>query len=309
MESMSASDKNDISDALLTQYLLGSLPAEEAERLDELSVIDDDFAGHLREVENDLVDAYVRSELSGKMLEDFRAFYLASPRRRERVAFAEDLLRFQASGASAAAQDKSSFFARMFAPRRMVLQFAVAAFVMMLVFGYLVFDNARLRYQMNGARAQQSSLEQSKQELEKEWREQRAASADTQKSPGPGAKSTTDLDQLKMLALVLPPPARGLGPIKTITVHPNADLVVLFLTLESADFPHYRVTLKDPATSGVLWRSADLETATTDGRPALTASFGASLLKTQNYVAEVSGLSRGGRAQIIGDYPFHVVVK
>ena len=308
---MSASGKNDFGDTQLTQYLLGSLPAEESERLDELSVTDDDFAWRLREVENDLVDAYVRSELSGTTLDRFRTFYLGSPKRREKVAFAEDLLRFQAGAANAAVQpsEKNSFFSRIFAPRRVVLQFAVAAFAMVLVFGYLVFENARLRHQMNDARAQQSSLEQNKQELEKELGKQRAANADAQKSPGPGARSTADPDQLKMLALVLPPPARGLGPIKTITVRPNADLVVLLLTLESVDFPHYRVTLKDPVTSGVLWRSGDLETATTDGRPVLTASFRVSLLKTQNYVAEVSGLSRNGRTQIIGDYPFHAVLK
>jgi hypothetical protein len=99
-----------------------------------------------------------------------------------------------------------------------------------------------------------------------------------------------------------------LGPIKTVTVHPNADLMVLLLTLESADFPGYRVMLKDPGTNEVLWRSDDLETATGD-KPALTVSFRTSLLKTQNYVAEVSGFSRSGQAQIVGDYAFHVVVK
>jgi hypothetical protein len=296
------------------QYLLGSLPAEESERMDELSVTDDEFAWRLREAENDLVDAYVRHELSGKTLEGFRAFYLASPRRQEKVAFAEDLLRFQASAASVSARapDKSwsngSFLSRIFASRRMVLPFAVAALAIMVVFGYLIFDNARLRNEMNSTRAEKSLQERINQELERALHEQRAANADAQKSAEPGGKRTADLDQLKMLALVLPLPARGLGPIKTVTVHPNADLMVLLLTLESADFPRYRVMLKDPGTNEVLWRSDDLETATGD-KPALTVSFRTSLLKTQNYVAEVSGFSRSGQAQIVGDYAFHVVVK
>jgi hypothetical protein len=308
---MSTSGKNEFGDTQLMQYLLGSLSPEESERLDELSLTDDDIAWRLRAVENDLVDAYVRAELTGTTLQNFRAFYLASPKRREKVAFAEELLRFQSGAAKAAVQpsEKNSFFSRMFAPRRMTLQFAAAAFAMVLVFGYLIFDNARLRYQMNESRAQQSSLEQSRQELEKELREQRAANAGAQKSAGTGAGSATDLDQLKMLAVVLPPPTRGLGPIKTITVHPNADLAVLLLTLEVADFPRYRVTLKDPATNVTLWRSADLETTTISGRPALAVSVRASLLKTQNYVAEVSGVSRSGHSQIIGDYPFNVVLR
>jgi hypothetical protein len=291
------------------QYLLGTLPAEESERLDELSITNDDFAWRLREAENDLVDAYVHSELSGKALEEFRTFYLSSAKRREKVAFAEGLSQFQASAAKAATQssNKNSFFSRMFTPRRLVLQFVAAAFIMTLILGYLLFDNARLRYQMDDARARQSSLEQNKQELENELREQRTANAE--KEPGLGGKNRADLDQLKTLSLMLPPPARGLSSVKTITVHPNADLVVLLLTLESADFSQYRVTLKNPATNEVVWRSADLEAAFPDNKPGLTVSFRAGLLKTQNYVAEVTGLSHAGKAQIIGDYPFQVVLK
>src|ERR1700735_3067732 len=113
---MTASDKHDFDDAQLVQYLLGTLPAEESERLDELSVTDDDFAWRLRKTENDLVDAYVRSELRGKTLEEFRTFYLSSPKRREKVAFAEELLRFQASAAKTAAQPlkKNSLFSHIF---------------------------------------------------------------------------------------------------------------------------------------------------------------------------------------------------
>ena len=308
---MPASDKHDFDDIQLVQYLLGKLPAEESERLDELSVTDDNFAWRLRETENDLVDAYVHSELSGTTLEEFRTFYLSSAKRREKVAFAEGLLQFQASAARVATQSsrRPSFFSRAFKPRRLVLQFAAAAFVMSLILGYLLFDNARLRYQMDDAHARQSSLEQNKQKLENELREQRAANADSQKGPGPSGRNGPDLDQLKTLSLMLPPPARGLSSVKTITVHPNADLVVLVLTLESADFPQYRVTLKDPATNEVVWRSADLEAASADNKPGLTVSFRAGLLKTQNYVAEVAGVSHGGKAEIIGDYPFHVVLK
>ena len=307
---MPASDKHGFDDTQLVQYLLGTLLAEEAERLDELSVTDDDFAWRLRETENDLVDAYVRSELSGKTLEEFRTFYLSSAKRREKVAFAEELLRFQTSTVKTIAQPskKNSFFSHVFTPRRLVLQFAAAAFAMSLILGYLLFDNARLRYQIDDAHTRQSSLEQNKQELEKELSEQRGNGI-SQKGPEIGSKSNLDLDQLKILSLALPPPARGLSSIKTITVHPNADLVVLLLALESADFPQYRVTLKNPASNEVMWRSADLEATSTDGKAGLAISFRASLLKTQNYVAEVAGLSHGGKAQIIGDYPFHVVLK
>ena len=60
----------------------------QSERLDELSVVDDDFAWRLSAVENDMVDAYVRGDLSGETLDRFRSFYLSTPKRRGRVEFA-----------------------------------------------------------------------------------------------------------------------------------------------------------------------------------------------------------------------------
>ena len=56
---------------------------EDAERLDEASIVDDEIAARLRMVEHDLVDAYVRGRLTGDTLARFESHYLASPRRRE----------------------------------------------------------------------------------------------------------------------------------------------------------------------------------------------------------------------------------
>ena len=86
-------------DQLLIRYLLGSLEEDKAERLDELSVADDDFAWRLKAVENDMVDSYVRGDLSGETLARFESFYVSTPRRRERVEFARALLAFTAKHA------------------------------------------------------------------------------------------------------------------------------------------------------------------------------------------------------------------
>lgn len=73
----------------IIEYLLGALPEAEAERFDELSFTDDEFADLLALAEKDLVDAYARGELDGATLEKFKSHYLASPLRREKVQFAE----------------------------------------------------------------------------------------------------------------------------------------------------------------------------------------------------------------------------
>ena len=42
---MPSPDQRTFDDHVLTRYLLGSLPAEQAERLDELSIADEEFVG------------------------------------------------------------------------------------------------------------------------------------------------------------------------------------------------------------------------------------------------------------------------
>src|SRR5688500_1498039 len=73
----------------LQRYLLGSLHDTEAGRMDEWSVAGREWAEALKIAASDLIDAYVQDELTGTSLEQFRAHYLASPLRREKVRFAQ----------------------------------------------------------------------------------------------------------------------------------------------------------------------------------------------------------------------------
>ena len=66
---MSNPDKSGpLDERQIVRYLLGLLPAGEAERLDEASIADDDFAARLRVSEADLVDSYVRGKLDAETL-------------------------------------------------------------------------------------------------------------------------------------------------------------------------------------------------------------------------------------------------
>jgi hypothetical protein len=91
---------------MLVHYLLGLLPEEDAERLDELSIADDDVASRLCATENDLIEAYVRGTLAGDTLQRFESFYLASPRRHEKVMIARRRLRIGGRGDVSAETEK-----------------------------------------------------------------------------------------------------------------------------------------------------------------------------------------------------------
>ena len=320
---MSSHDKSTYDDQLLIRYLLGELPAEETERLDELSIADEEVAARLSGVENDLVDAYVRAETSGEDRTRFESFYLSSAKRREKVQFARALLERERGTATAPAKVIRTAVAppqepdKKPSPRRglqwpwpgVQMGLASAAAVLLMVAGYLLVDNMRLHEQMRESRNRQSEFDRRERDLRSELDQQRSAYAQAQGELQHLRDSHSNLDQLTTAPLLLLPPSRSVSAVPAISLRPGTDLVVLLLTLESDDFPAYRVVLKDPATKQVRWRSATVTATSAGEKKVVSVSFRAGLLKPQNYIAELTGISAPGGAELIAGYPFRAVLK
>jgi hypothetical protein len=326
---MSSQDKQTYDDRLLTRYLLGALPVEDAERLDELCIADEEVATRLHALENDLVDAYVRGELSEADLGHFESFYLASAKRRQKVELAAALFELEkrpvavpAPVAAPVPQDtavptprskEAEEFVQHAKPtvRRPVFRwgFAFAAAVILFATGYLLMENLRLRKQMSDTHSQQAALDQRAQELQKQLNDQRAANGESLKEIERLRQSQTNLAKLTTVSLLLPPPTRGAARVATISVPSGTDLAVLLLTLESDEFPAYRADLKDPAANQILWSSASLQSTSLGEKKAISISVPAGLLKQQNYIVELTGLPAHKAPEPIGGYPFRVVLK
>ena len=90
-------------DERLMHYLVGSLDDGETERFDELSIADESFATRLRAVEDDLVDAYVKGELSADVRDRFESRYLSTQVGRDKIRFAQALLVHPRKGSAAGA--------------------------------------------------------------------------------------------------------------------------------------------------------------------------------------------------------------
>jgi len=304
-------------DQLLIRYLLGQLPEEETERLDELSIAGDDFASRLRDVENDLVDAYASGELSGETLARFQSSYLSSPEGREKVKFARVLLASRGGAAAAPAGNAEAATPpganpshapqqrwRLFRLPTLTLNWALAgaACLVMAGGGYLLLDRQSLRSQLDQAQADRTALQQRQLELQR----QLGQPADAR----PGVAETAKLSRApKTVAFLLLAQTRGIGAIASITVPPGIDLAVLQLQLEFDDFPKYEAALKDPVTNQIVWRSQSLTAASRGRYNAVSASVPASLLKPQNYTLELTGIPANGPAEPVGSYPFRVVLK
>jgi hypothetical protein len=322
---MSSQDKQAYDDRLLTRYLLGALPAEDAERLDELCIADEEVATRLHALEDDLVDAYVRGEVSGADLGHFESFYLASAKRRQKVEFAAALFELEKRPAPAAAPVPVAPVAALPTPtpreapapqeqkpvRRQTFRwgFAFAAALMLFATGYLVMENLRLRKQMGQTQTQQAAIDQRAQDLQKQLNDQRSANEESLKEIERLRQSQTNLEQLKMVSLLLPPPMRGAARPPTITLQPGTDLALLILVVESDDFPQYRAALKDPSANQVLWTSQNVPSAALGEKKTVTISIPAGVLKQQNYVVELAGLPAHGAPEIVGSYPFRTVLK
>jgi anti-sigma factor RsiW len=177
----------------LHEYLLGSLPEAEAERFDELSFTDENFADALKIAENDLVDAYIHDELTGATLAKFKTHYLASPLRREKVEFArafqvyaekniaEKPAEIRTPVETKPKRNLTEFFSSIFAFSRPVVQsgFALAALAILFFGGWLWRENSRQQFEMNLANVNREQLQPRETELaerEKQLRNETANS-------------------------------------------------------------------------------------------------------------------------------------
>ena len=282
----------------LVQYLLGSLPEDEAERLDELSVVDDEFVWRLRAAENDLVDAYVRGDLSGAALERFESSYLASAKRRAKVEFAEALRGIDGRRTVHAVQVRPSRF------RQWAL--AAAALVAVIGAGYLFTENQRLRDEVTRAQSARAGLEQSAAELRTELEQERSAGASIRDELTRLRESLPGVRAPSLRPFVLLPMRRGAGELAAVAVPAGVERVPLRLRLESDDFPRFEAALRDPGTGALVWRSGRLSAVPDGADRSLDLEIEAALLKAQNYTLEVTGHPANGPAEFVTSYAFRV---
>lgn len=322
---------NSINDDMIAGYILGDLPDEQIEQLDELAVADPEFFERVGSVENDLVDRYVNGELTEAESAGFASHYLASPLRLEKVnlarAFQEYAARnwgvegvaaeFAADGSKAAFTDRiAGFFASLglFGGAQPAFRLAMAAAAVIIVVfgGWVVLRN------LTGGRSGDeivSNISVNKIEplvqpsptpelVEVPSNEVPRPSPTPPPTPAP-KPSVSPQSRPLIASFVLAAPLRG-SNVPSLSIPAAADKAAIRLELESDDFNSYTVELKDGASGRVIWRSGRLSATGKGGVRSLKLSLPAKSLKPAVYTLAVSGL-KGGKPEIIGDYAFRVV--
>ena len=293
------SQNNGDDDERLVRYLVGALDDDESERYDELSIADGEFAVRLQSAEDDLVDSYVRGELSGDTLDRFRSVYLSTPAGRDKARFAEALLAHQRAAAVPAASR---------VPRRVWMPAwpAAAAAVLVIVAGYLLAMRARPVPPEQSAISRTAQPDVSPTLSAPPERPPVEAAPPNQPSAQP---PQTPPSNGGVLAFTLLPSTRGVDEPPVVAVPRGRGKVEVRIVLESDDFRRYGLTLKDPATDRIIWRSAQLAPSTWRDSRAVTARLETTSLKGQLYVFDLSGFPAGGEAELVSSYPFRLVLE
>jgi len=293
-----------LDDQQLIRYLLGLLSPRDADRFDEASIVDDDFAARLRGVEDDLVDAYVRGALADDLRQRFESHYLSSPRRRERVAFAATFARaVDEAVASAAAAPRRRRWMPVLLPA-----LAVAAALLLVVSGGLLFESLRLGRGLTVAESDRAALDRRAQALERQNADLRAANADIVKQLERARAPVAAAAQgVPTIALVLLPQTRSIGAVPTLELPARGSDVGVELRLESNEFARYQVGLRDPASNAVAWRSEWIAATESVEGPAVRVTVPSRLLKPQHYTLDLAGRAAGGATHVVGSYAFEAV--
>jgi len=292
-----------ISDDHLIRYLLGALPADEVERLDERTVVDDELAERLRVVEDDLVDSYAAGTLTGERLQRFETFYLASPRRRSKAAFAKGLR---------AAIDRSTHQPRPVQnratqPARQIWHASwwplAAAAVLILAIGVLFLQNFTLRRELRETARHMADASQRATTAAQQLEVEQAATAAAKQA----LVDARSAPALAVVALVLLPQTRGVTSVSIVAVPPGASALPLNLRLESPGGTSYDVALRDPASNRTIWRSRSLAPERVRQIPMVPVSLPTGLLKAQHYALDLFELRPGSAPDFVSSYAFEVV--
>ena len=332
-------------DKRLTAYLLGTLTEDEAEHLDELTFTDPDFAQVLDEAENELVDAYSNGELSGTELEKFETHYLASPRRREKVQFAEAFQEFAEQRSTAEyglkiaekePQAKGSF-SGLFGFGTLQWGFAAAGLIFAVLGIWLVLENLALKRQVNdfarttnGAIQQQDQVQQQIESEQKsvnidqhqpdhsqgqsEWPIQNPENTNAQdhnqtrpSNQNSRLGSTSSPSNISVATFVLLPQMRGSENMQPISIPSGASQVLFRLRLETSDFKQFKAVLRDQSTNQVMWQSRTVSAKQNAGQSTLDLRIPARLLHGDLYAISVSGISSSGPPENLSDYSFRIM--
>ncbi|MBA3711671.1 MAG: hypothetical protein H0W76_04375 [Pyrinomonadaceae bacterium] len=319
--------KPEIQENLMHRYLLGDLPESETTRLEAEFLTDDERFEQMWEIENRLVDSYVRGRLSSEDRESLERHYLASPVHRRRVALARNLIE-RADGSSAkaiATEPKYSWWTRLSEKLEISLapwQFALTAAMLLLAASSLWFfiDRTRLHHELARLKAEseaRQSREQAMADLIAAARGQsekliielerlRAEGNAIAQQPTPPAPAQAPRPS-SFSFLLSPMLMRSGGDPQTLTIPLKTDLVRLRMKVEGEDARRFRVSVRT-VEGRQIWNRQTVKPRIDGANGAvITVHIPAGKLILGDYILTLSSVKSTGDPEEVNRYFFRVI--
>ncbi len=314
-------------DSMIKRYLLGELTQEGQQKIEERLLRDSDYFEHLQLCEDELVDEYVRGGLPPDEQRRFDNHFLSTPERHEKLRFARALRRYvsaavEAEPATTAQRTRLQFLSASLRGRHPVMAYSLAAALLLVLGGTVIFRNWQLQNQLAQIRSQQSAGLRSERELQRQLQDQRAGSMELAKElqherdqramleRNVSPSITSNPDQLApVISLVLTPGLlRGEETTKKALVPSGATLIRLELHFPANDYKSWRATLHN-AEGAELSRQSLLKARSRGGGGIVVMDLPAEAIPGGDYYVKLSGTAGSGELEDIGKYYFRVVKK
>ena len=318
-----AADLNN--EKLIARYLLGDLPEEQQVAIEDRAFADKDYLALVTAVENDLIDEYVRQELSPTERQQFERQFLASAERRKRVEFAKALARVPERtvvSETAKWSWRDSLYA-LISGLNPAAKIAFAAVMLLLIVGgaLLLTATLRLRSQLTQLQAQnQAQQNELQQKVEAERRRNEELNARLTQEQQQREQSEESLQKLSETGDATNPPprpviaaltllpglSRGGGDKASLVMPEDARLVRLQIGIDPNEpYKTFAVELRTAAGRQV-WTRENLTARTRGKARAVSLTLPASALKSGDYELRLSGRREGGESEDVGFYYFDV---
>jgi hypothetical protein len=289
------------------KYLLGNLTEEEQVQAEDRAFADADYLSALEAAEADLIDAYVRGDLSQSDRRSFELRFLTSPERRRKVEFARALATITLESKTREPRGAGRpFFMRAFWGWNPAGQFAAAIAALICIAGgaWLVSENAAIRSRVAALEAERRDSDLREQSLRQRLSEEqsRAAALSAQnRQPSEAARAP-----LVASLVLMPGLSRAQTRVEQLVLSPSVQIARIEIELESRDdYPRFRAELRTRRGEEVLSRSNLVRRKSGPGF-AVSVDVPASALAVGDYELALKGIAADHTSQDVGYYYFGV---
>ncbi|HKQ78213.1 MAG TPA: hypothetical protein VJ810_31225 [Blastocatellia bacterium] len=316
----------------LERYLLGQLSEEEQQQIEQRFFDDEQFYQRLLEVEDELRCAYAQGALPRAQQAQFERRFLIFADERKRVELARDMLAelprvsveepFSPASRRSGPKTARSWLRWSFGWQSPAWGFALAAALVIIAGSvWLLFETARLRYQLSQLRSERAADEQRlerrsaeeralAQQLSQQLEKERAMRAQLERELGlRDAQPTAPSSRPTVIALLLTPGlVRGGGETKRLTLPPDVRQAQFRLELTGAAHSRYNAVLLN-SDGREVWRRAGLQARLDGVRRVIILNIPARFLAEDDYELKLAGLDEDGQPARAASYYFTILKK